>query len=104
MMMLSLSTRTITLREGGDRIHPGLYFREDRVVRVGRDADPVTGEIHVVNIAVRIVAPERLRAGLVPVSRTALFLWAAASSTWAGSDVQFLWDNHMPKISFTTSP
>ena len=58
MMTLSLSTTTITLHEGDDRIHPGLYFREDRVVRAGRDAESVSGEIHGVNPVVRVVAPE----------------------------------------------
>ena len=64
VMRISLSI-SITLREGGDGVCPGLYFREDRVVHAGRDTEPVAGEIHVVNLAVRVVAPERLRAGLV---------------------------------------
>jgi len=49
---------TTTSRESCDRVCPGLDFSEDCVVRVGRDAQPVAGEIHVVNLAVRVVAPE----------------------------------------------
>ncbi len=49
---------TTTLREGCDGVCQGVDLCEDCVVRVGRDADLVAGEIHVVNLAVRVVAPE----------------------------------------------
>ncbi|MDD5024948.1 MAG: hypothetical protein PHF57_14310 [Methanoregula sp.] len=63
---------TITLREGCDRVCLGVDLCEDRVVRAGRDAEPVSGEIHGVNLAVRVVAPKRSGQVLVSVSRTAL--------------------------------
>jgi len=56
-MMSSLSI-AITLRKSGDRVCPGLYFREDRVVRVGRDAEPVPGEVDEVQLPVGVVALE----------------------------------------------
>ena len=57
VMMSSLSI-AITLREGCDAIRLGLDLCEDCVIRVGRDAEPVAGEVHVVNLAVCVVAPE----------------------------------------------
>ena len=44
------------LRHG---VRPGLDLCEDRVVRVGLDRDPVPAERHVVQLAVRVVAPDR---------------------------------------------
>jgi hypothetical protein len=49
---------SITLREGCDGVCPGVDLCEDRVIRVEHDADLVAGEIHVVNLAVGVVAPE----------------------------------------------
>ena len=38
---------------------PGLDLCEDRIVRVGLDPDPVAAERDIVQLAVRVVAPER---------------------------------------------
>ncbi len=54
-VMMSSFSIAITSREGGDGVCPGPSLSEDRVVRVGRDADLVAGEIRVVNLPVRVM-------------------------------------------------
>jgi len=63
-VMMSSFSIAITSREDGDRVCPGPDLSENRVVRVGRDANLIPGEGHHVDLAVRVVAPERRR---VPV-------------------------------------
>ena len=54
VMMNSFSIVT-TSREGGDGVCPGFNLPEDRIVRVGRDADLVPGEGHGVDLTVRVM-------------------------------------------------
>ena len=53
------------LCEGCDSVRPGLDLGPDRFVRVGLERNPVTGEREVVQLAVRVMAPEGRAEGLV---------------------------------------
>ena len=51
-------------RESCLRVSPALNLGPDCIVRVGRDGDPVAAEVHVVDLTIRVVAPECRAEGL----------------------------------------
>jgi len=68
-------------REGCLRVSPGLNLGPDCIVRVGRDGDPVAAEVHVVDLTIRVVAPECRGIELALVVACRL---AAVGSSYAG--------------------
>ena len=53
--MMSSLFISVTSREGGDRVCPGVDLCKDHVIRVGGDRDLVSGEVDEVQLAVRVV-------------------------------------------------
>ena len=54
------------LGESCHSVRPGLNIRPDCVIRVRGDGDPVAAEVHHVELAVRVVAPQGRREGVLP--------------------------------------
>ena len=54
------------LGESCHSVRPGLNIRPDCVIRVRGDGDPVAAEVHHVELAVRVVAPQGCAEGILP--------------------------------------
>ncbi|HUU75699.1 MAG TPA: hypothetical protein VMW63_06370, partial [Methanoregulaceae archaeon] len=51
--------------EGWDAVCPGLNGGADCLIRVGREGDPGTAEVQIVEFAIGIVTPERCAEGVI---------------------------------------
>ena len=65
-LLPSGSFRQAGLGESCHSVRPGLHIRADCIILVGGDGDPVAAEVHHVELAVRVVAPEGCAEGIAP--------------------------------------